>query len=169
MGVNHEIISCRWMNIPSRGRFVSSTDMQTEPTDSLWNTQSFFFSTSDCLLTEIFRDVFWTSASSVIPKCSGKDLLKNWAASENMNMSTDNAIFQVEVIASSLVTNPVLIQDPYFVWQLSLLPAITPLLLRAAGWGVDYVNAINELRGRGERWLYKIMTTCKWLYLPSTT
>jgi hypothetical protein len=78
-------------------------------------------------------------------------MLKNWAGSENMTMSTDNAIFQLEVTVSFLVTNPVQIQGPYFVWQLSLFSAITPPLLRAAGWGVDYVSAINELRGRGER------------------
>jgi len=50
-----------------------------------------------------------------------------------MNMSTDNSIFQLEVTASSLVTNPVLIQGPYFVWQLSLFSAVTPPLLRASG------------------------------------
>ena len=77
-------------------------------------------------------------------------MLNNWAGSENMTISTDNVIFQLEVTVSFLVTNPVQTQGPYFVWQLSLFSAITPPLLRAAGW-VDYISAINELMGRGER------------------
>jgi len=80
---NHEIVSCRWMNVPSLGHFVSSTDMQTEPTDNLWNTHSFFFSASYCLLTEIFRDIFWTSSSSVIPKYSGKKIVEKWSGKWN--------------------------------------------------------------------------------------
>jgi len=56
-------------------------------------------------------------------------------------MSTDNVIFQLEVTASSLVTNPVLIQG-------SLFCLTTLIIFRHY---VDYVSAINELRGRGER------------------